>query len=74
MKNILGILRYSQGEKGWDAHRKSKQQETLKSSEVLGRRCASPTSKEENPALSISDKEKDSTPWCVLFHEKLQSA
>lgn len=28
---------------------KSKQQETLKSSEVLGRRCASPTSKKENP-------------------------
>lgn len=59
--------------KGCSQGNPNKQQETPKSSEVLGRRCASPTSEEENAALSILEK-KDSTPWGVLFHQRLEPA
>lgn len=71
IKNILRILSYRQG-MGCSQERANKQQETLKSSEVLGRRCASPTSKEQNPAHSIWGEERIRPPG-VFFSTKNSS-
>ena len=48
---------------------KSEQQETLKSSEVSGEEVCLMHLHQRKKAhtLSILDKEKELTPWCVLF-------